>query len=60
VSPLLYRLWQSDIFTFKLGGRWVYLIGFMDDYSRFITGAGLYHSQTCENVLEVFRGALAE
>lgn len=54
------QMWQSDIFTFKLGGRWVYLIGFMDDYSRFITGAGLYHSQTCENVLEVFRGALAE
>jgi transposase InsO family protein len=54
------QMWQSDIFTFKLGGRWAYLIGFMDDYSRFITGAGLYHSQTCENVLEVFRSAIAE
>ncbi len=30
------QMWQTDIFTFRLGGRYAYLIGFMDDYSRFL------------------------
>ncbi|MGD0232581.1 MAG: helix-turn-helix domain-containing protein [Syntrophorhabdales bacterium] len=30
------QLWQSDIFTFRLGGRYAYLIGFIDDYSRYM------------------------
>src|SRR5258708_8052740 len=30
------QMWQTDIFTFRLGGRYAYLIGFMDDYSRFV------------------------
>jgi transposase-like protein len=25
------QMWQSDIFTFRLGGRYAYLIGFIDD-----------------------------
>ena len=53
------QLWQSDIFMFQIERRQVYLIGFMDDYSRFIVGAGLFHSHTTENVLEVFRSAVA-
>src|SRR3989304_1725930 len=32
------QLWQSDIFTFRLGGRYAYLIGFIDDYSRYMVG----------------------
>jgi transposase-like protein len=28
------QLWQADIFTFRLGGRYAYLVGFIDDYSR--------------------------
>jgi transposase InsO family protein len=54
------QLWQSDICTFRLGGQNAYLIGFMDDYSRYMTGAGLYRSQTAENVLEVYRRARGE
>jgi transposase len=38
------QMWQSDIFTFRLGGRYAYLIAFMDDYSRFIVGADLFRS----------------
>jgi len=33
------QMWQSDIFTFRLGGRYTYLIAFLDDYSRFVTAA---------------------
>jgi len=54
------QMWQSDICTFRLGGKNAYLIGFIDDYSRYITGLGLYRSQTAENVLEVYRLAIGE
>jgi transposase InsO family protein len=54
------QMWQTDIFTFRLGGRYAYLIGFMDDYSRFLVGVDLFRSHTAENVLEVFRVAAGE
>jgi transposase InsO family protein len=54
------QLWQSDIMTFRLAGRNAYLIGFMDDYSRYITSLGLYRSQTAEHVLETYRRGIAE
>lgn len=53
-------MWQTDIFTFRLGGRYAYVIGFMDDYSRYMVGADLFRSHTAENVLEVFRVASGE
>jgi transposase InsO family protein len=54
------QLWQGDIFTFRLGGRYAYLIGFVDDYSRYMAGLELYRSQTADQVLEVYRRAVGE
>ena len=54
------QMWQTDICTFRLAGKNAYLIGFIDDYSRYITGLGLYRSQTAENLLEVYRTATGE
>jgi len=54
------QLWQSDIMTFRLAGRNAYLIGYIDDYSRYITGMGLYRSQTAAHVIETYRRAAAE
>ena len=54
------QLWQSDIFTFRLGGRYAYLIGFIDDYSRYVVGLEIYRSQTAGQVLEVYRRAIGE
>jgi len=54
------QLWQSDIVTFRLGGRYAYLIGFIDDYSRYMTGLELYRTQTADQVLEVYRRAMGE
>jgi len=54
------QMWQSDIFPFHLSGQVAYLIGFIDDHSRYITGLGLYRSQTAENVLEVYRRGTGE
>ncbi len=52
-------LWQTDIMTFMLKGQYrVYLIGFMDDNSRFLVGWGLYRFQKADNVQEVFRAAI--
>jgi transposase InsO family protein len=54
------QLWQTDLFTFMLKrqNRRVYLVAFMDDHSRFITGYGLYASQSATLVLEVVRAAI--
>lgn len=54
------QLWQTDICTFRLAGRNAYLLGFIDDYSRYIIGLGLYRSQTAANLLEVYRTAVGE
>jgi len=54
------QLWQTDLFTFvlKRQNRRVYLVAFLDDHSRFITGYGLYASQSSALVLEVVRAAI--
>src|SRR5512136_2731558 len=54
------QMWQTDIFTFRLGGRYAYLVGFIDDYSRYVVGLELYRSQTADQVLEVYRRAVGE
>ena len=54
------QMWQSDIFTFRLGGKYAYLIGFLDDYSRFITAADLFRSPTAQAVIEVYRVGVGE
>lgn len=54
------QMWQSDIMTFRLAGKNAYLIGYIDDYSRYITGLGFYRSQTAEHVIETYRKAVGE
>jgi len=54
-------LWQIDIFTFTLKRLYqVYLIGIIDDHSRYIVGWGLYRRQTADAVLEVVKGAIGQ
>ena len=54
------QMWQSDIFTFRLGGKYAYVIAFLDDYSRFITAADLFRSPTAAAVIEVYRQGVGE
>lgn len=55
------QLWQTDITYWKAArGQNVYLIGFMDDYSRYVVGWGLFSSQTGARVLEVLRTAIGQ
>jgi transposase InsO family protein len=54
------QLWQTDLFTFvlKRHNRRLYLVGFMDDHSRFVVGYGLHASASSALVLEVVRSAI--
>jgi transposase InsO family protein len=55
------QLWQTDLFTFvlKRQNRRVYVVVFMDDHSRFITGYGLHASSSGALVREVLEAAIA-
>lgn len=54
-------LWQIDIFTFELKRMYrVYLVGILDDHSRYVVGWGLFRQQTADAVLEVLKGAIGQ
>jgi transposase InsO family protein len=54
-------LWQIDIFTFHLKRMYpVYLIGILDDHSRYVVGWGLFRQQNADAVLEVLKGAIGQ
>jgi len=54
-------MWQIDIFTFNLKRLYpVYLVGIIDDHSRYIVSHGLFRQQTADAVLEVVKGAIGE
>lgn len=54
-------LWQIDIFTFHLKRMYqVYLVGIIDDHSRYLTGWGLFRQQSADAVLEVTKGAIGQ
>ena len=54
------QMWQSDICCFRMAGKNAYLIGFIDDYSRYVVSMELYLSQTANNLLEVYRRGTME
>jgi transposase InsO family protein/transposase-like protein len=54
------QMWQTDIFTFKLGGKYAYAVAFLDDYSRYVVNLELYRSPTAECVVETYRVAMGE
>jgi len=54
------QMWQSDIFTFvlKRQNRRVYLVGFLDDMSRFLVSYGLFATASSALVLEALRAGI--
>jgi len=54
------QMWQSDITYYPILGTMAYIIGFIDDHSRYITALGVYRSQTAEHVLELYRQGVGE
>ena len=55
------QMWQTDLFTFvlKRQNRRLYLVGFLDDHSRFVVGYGLHPGASSALVLEVLRAGIA-
>jgi transposase InsO family protein len=54
-------MWQIDIFTFDLKRMYkVYLVGIIDDHSRYIVGHGLFRQQTKDAVMEVVKGSISQ
>jgi transposase InsO family protein len=55
------QMWQSDLFTFTLAlySRRVYVVAFMDDRSRFVTGHGVSAASSAGFVKDVFRTAVS-
>jgi len=52
-------MYQMDIMTFMLQGLYrVYVIGCIDDFSRFIVGIGLFRRQTTDRCLDVLKSAI--
>ena len=49
--------WQMDIVEFYLGKQKMYLMLLLDDFSRFLTGFGLFTEATMSNAISVFRKA---
>jgi transposase InsO family protein len=55
------QLWQSDIFTFELRRHErVYIVGFMDDYSRYLVSWAMAHHQKSSLVIEALQRGIAE
>jgi len=54
------QMWQSDITYYPILGKTAYIVGFIDDNSRYITSLGVYRSQTAESVMETYRLAVGE
>lgn len=55
------QLWQTDLFTFILRreNRRVWMVAYMDDFSRFIVGYGVYASSSGALVREVLEACIA-
>lgn len=54
------ELWATEITEFPLaGGQSVWVIAYMDDYSRYIVSWGVYASCATELVLEILRRGIS-
>jgi len=55
------QLWQSDIFQFELRRHQpIHVVGFMDDYSRYLVSWGMAHHNKSSLVIEALERGIAE
>jgi len=53
------ELWATDLMVYRLkGGQRLYFIAWLDDYSRFVLGHGVFASGEATNVVQVFQEAV--
>jgi transposase InsO family protein len=51
------EMWQTDIMNFHVGAESLYLISFLDDYSRFIVSFSVVENQSAKEVLLLLKRA---
>ena len=50
------ELWHTDVMYFIMPNREkVFVIGYLDDYSRFVVGMDIFHRQTIANTLDLLK-----
>lgn len=50
------ELWHTDVMYFIMPNREkVFVIGYLDDYSRFVVGLDIFHRQTVANTLDLLK-----
>lgn len=55
------ELWHTDVMYFIMPNREkVFVIGYLDDYSRYVTGMELFHQQTVGNTLNLLKKACGD
>lgn len=55
------ELWHTDVMYFVMPNREkVFVIGYLDDYSRYVTGIDLFHRQTVGNTLDLLKKSCSD
>jgi transposase InsO family protein len=56
----VHQIWQTDFTKVRLAnGKSYFVSAIIDDYSRYIIAHGIYRVPNCENVIQLFKSAIA-
>jgi transposase InsO family protein len=49
------ELWHTDVMYYRFKGMKLFLLGYLDDYSRYVVGLAAFHSQTVGHTLDLLK-----
>jgi len=49
------ELWHTDVMYYTFKGAKIFIMGYLDDYSRYMTGLEAFHSQTVGHTLDLLK-----
>lgn len=49
------ELWHTDVMYYSFKGAKIFIMGYLDDYSRYMTGLEAFHSQTVGHTLDLLK-----
>lgn len=54
------ELWHTDVMYYTFKGAKLFFIGYLDDYSRYVVGLEVFHSQTVGHTLDLLKKSCAD
>lgn len=54
------ELWHTDVMYYTHQRAKIFIIGYLDDYSRYVVGLEAFHSQTVANTLELLKKSCSD